>query len=438
LTLGPLVAALYFMACGGPYGIEEMVGKAGYGLALLVIVVTPLVWSLPVALMVGELSAALPEEGGYYRWVRRALGPMWGFQEAWLSLAASVFDMAIYPSLFVIYLGKIVPFFAQPPVPLVAGVAMIAVGAAWNLRGARAVGVVSIALAVAIGVPILVLCAAAFSYDGGGAPALRPHAGGALLPGILIAMWNYMGWDNASPVAGEVDRPQRTYPRALLLAIALTALTYALPVLACAAAGLDPSGWDTGAWVQVGERVGGSGLATAVAAGGIICGFGMFGSLLMAYSRLPFVLAEDGMAPAIFGRVTRGGGVPWVSILTCSVAYAACLGLGFERLVEVDVLLYGLALGLEFVALIVLRVREAALPRPFRVPGGLAGAFVCALLPMALLVVAFVRGRDETSDNAGLVTASIVIACGPLVHGIRARAAKRKPGRTGSGAGAEP
>ena len=50
----------------------------------------PLVWSLQIALLVGELASALPEDGGYYVWVRRALGPFWGFQEAWLSLAASV------------------------------------------------------------------------------------------------------------------------------------------------------------------------------------------------------------------------------------------------------------------------------------------------------------------------------------------------------------
>ena len=70
-----------------------------------ILFVTPLIWSLPTGLMVGELAAALPAEGGFYVWVRRAMGPFWGFQEAWLSLVASIFDMAIYPTLFVLYLG---------------------------------------------------------------------------------------------------------------------------------------------------------------------------------------------------------------------------------------------------------------------------------------------------------------------------------------------
>jgi amino acid transporter len=86
LTLTGLVAATYFMVAGGPYGLEELVQNVGYRTALLLLLVTPLVWSLPTALMVGELASTIPDEGGYYVWVERAMGPFWGFQEAWLSL----------------------------------------------------------------------------------------------------------------------------------------------------------------------------------------------------------------------------------------------------------------------------------------------------------------------------------------------------------------
>ncbi|MGO9404355.1 MAG: amino acid permease [Terriglobales bacterium] len=99
LTLWPLVAATFFMVSGGTYGTEDIVHGAGYGKAILILLLTPLLWSLPTAFMIGELSSALPFEGGYYAWVRRAMGSFWGFQEAWLSLVASIFDMAIYTSL---------------------------------------------------------------------------------------------------------------------------------------------------------------------------------------------------------------------------------------------------------------------------------------------------------------------------------------------------
>ena len=100
LTLWPLVAATFFMVSGGTYGTEDIVHGAGYARAIGILLVTPVVWSLPTTLMIGELASALPEEGGYYAWVRRGLGRFWGFEEAWLSLVASIFDMAIYPTLF--------------------------------------------------------------------------------------------------------------------------------------------------------------------------------------------------------------------------------------------------------------------------------------------------------------------------------------------------
>src|ERR1700689_171218 len=109
MRLLPLIAATYFMVSGGPYGIEDILGGAGYGVAILILALLPFLWSLPTTLMIGELASAIPAEGGFYVWVRRALGPFWGFQEGWLSLAASVFDMAIYPAIFVLYLTRIAP-----------------------------------------------------------------------------------------------------------------------------------------------------------------------------------------------------------------------------------------------------------------------------------------------------------------------------------------
>ncbi|HET9699182.1 MAG TPA: APC family permease, partial [Terriglobales bacterium] len=64
LTLLPLIATIFFMVSGGPYGLEEIIQKAGYFRTILILALVPFIWSVPVALMVGELSAALPEEGG--------------------------------------------------------------------------------------------------------------------------------------------------------------------------------------------------------------------------------------------------------------------------------------------------------------------------------------------------------------------------------------
>jgi amino acid transporter len=424
ITLLPLVAATYFMVSGGAYGLEDLVA-CGYRTAVVALVVTPLVWSLPVALMVGELASAVPEEGGYYAWVKRAMGPFWGFQEAWLSLVASIFDMAVYPTIFTLYLEHVFPSLGSGG-KLAAGALLVLGCGLWNLRGASGVGTGSTLLAVGLLAPFAIYSAVAVSHVGGEVPASPPPSGPgahALFAGVMVAMWNYMGWDNASTIAQEVDRPERTYPLAMMITVLLVTLTYLVPVAATAAAGIAPVGWTTGSWVDAGRIVGGRVLELGMVAGGIVCGVGMYNALLLSYSRVPLALAEDGLLPAWLRKTDAKTGTPYASVIVCSFAYAACLGIGFSRLVELDVLLYGASLVLEFVALVVLRVREPGLPRPFRVPGGLAGAAALGLGPVALLLAALWQGRDEKIGPVPTVAFGAILALlGPAVYALRRKA----------------
>src|SRR5437899_6543378 len=123
------------MVSGGTYGTEEIIHGAGYGGGILILLFLPVLWCLPTAFMIGELSSALPQEGGYYAWVRRGLGNFWGFQEAWLSLAASIFDMAIYPTLFVFYLKQMSPWFGQGNHGIYAGLFVVVMCAALESCG---------------------------------------------------------------------------------------------------------------------------------------------------------------------------------------------------------------------------------------------------------------------------------------------------------------
>src|SRR6202161_4438636 len=198
MRLLPLVGATYFMVAGGPYGLEDIIGDAGYGRALLLLLLIPIIWSLPTSLMVGELASALPEEGGYYCWVRRALGGFWGFQEAWLSLAASVFDMAIYPVTFVLYLGRVAPGWTAGYRGTLWALAVVLACAAWNLRGAKAVGEGSVGMFAVLVAPFVVLVGLGF-WKGfvEHAPVLillrAPVAAPSLAGAVSVALWNYMG-----------------------------------------------------------------------------------------------------------------------------------------------------------------------------------------------------------------------------------------------------
>jgi amino acid transporter len=90
-----------------------------------------------------------------------------------------------------------------------------------------------------------------------------------------------------------------------------------------------------------------------------------------------------------------------------------CLGLGFERLVTIDVLLYGMSLMLEFVALVVLRIKEPTLRRPFKVPGGMAGAVLLGVSPVLLLGFSIIHGEGEQIlGMSGLAFGLLLIGAG--------------------------
>jgi len=119
----------------------------------------------------------------------------------------------------------------------------------------------------------------------------------------------------------------------------------------------------------------------------------MFNALMMSYARVPMVMAEDGLLPSALARRNRKG-VPWVALLVCATAWALALQFSFERLISIDLMLYGASLILEFVALVVLRLREPNLARPFRA-GNLAIAIALGVMPTALIVYAALSARDE-------------------------------------------
>jgi amino acid transporter len=419
------------MVSGGTYGTEEIISGAGYGHGILILLFLPVLWCLPTAFMIGELSSALPAEGGYYAWVRRGLGNFWGFQEAWLSLAASIFDMAIYPTLFVFYLKQMAPWFGVGSHGVLAGLFVVVTCAALNLAGIRVVGITSLWLFFLLSAPfalIVLLTPVRAGALAGGVHATEAGAGLGLLGGVLVAMWNYMGWDN------EVERPQRTYPRAMIAAVILVSLTYVLPFAAVYFMGVPASAFaEDGSWAKVAGLVGGKlmgfeWLRFLVVLGGMMSGFGMFNALVMSYSRLPLAMARDGMLPKIFAKTSARTQAPWVAIIACATCWALCLGLGFKRLVTLDIMLYGAALMLEFVTLVALRIREPQLKREFRVPGGLAGAILAGVFPLALLMIALVQSESQSVLGInGLLFGILIMAAGFALYASTRKLRKSLP-----------
>lgn len=413
LTTLPLVFVIFFNVSGGAITLEGLVASTGPGLSLLLLLVIPIVWSLPETLIIGELASMLPEEGGYYRWVRRAFGPFWGFQNGWYTWLYSLVDMAIYPALLNQYLAWFVPALS-PGARWVIALVMIWGAAGINLRGAFPVGRVSVIVgSFVLGAFALV---AVFALPNVSHTPWQPFSkpgqglGAGLAVGLSTALWNYFGWDNASTVGGEVVDAGRTYPRALALALPLVVLGYFVPLLPALGA-TDWTTWSDGSWPAIARAATGSAgvvLAPMLAIAGMVSAIALFNALLLVYTRIPLAMALDGLLPPVLAR-TDARGTPTVAIVTSAAIYSVFVLVPFGNLVVADAIFYAAALMLEFASLVWFRAREPNLRGPFRVPLGTAGVALLAFVPFVVFVtvvaISFYDGEYGFASAASAVTA---------------------------------
>jgi len=426
--LGPvqLTAVVFFMVSGGPYGIEPLIRQVGPSVSFLLILLIPIVWSIPAQLMVLELNGMMPRYGGYYQWVKTALGPSWGFFEGWWSWLFGFVDLAIYPVLFVEYLSFLVPEIAGQR-QLVC-LAVVWLSAAVNLLGILPTGRSSVALGVAVVVPFLVLFGHGWIAVGHPAPVLPglPDPGFAALGmGLFTVMWNYLGWDNTSPFAEEVRQPARSYLVSFLWALVVIAGMYLLAILTAVRSGISPATLESEGFPALGLLLGGPWLGSAIAVGGMASATGIFLSSLLYVSRLPKVMADDRLLPRSLRRLHQRTEAPQTSILFCTACVSVMVFWDFSDLLIIDVTLYSAALALEFVSLIVLRIRQPDAGRPFRIPLGTTGLFVLSAGPMlcCLAALASLFWTGSTHNGASWFAACALLS-GPIMWmaGLRRKA----------------
>jgi amino acid transporter len=384
-------------------------------------VLTPLFWSAPVALVMAELASAMPDEGGYVTWTRRAFGPYWSFQVGWWSWIDSFVDVAVYPALFVEYLQFWLPSLA-PLERWLLVVAFIVALTGLNLLGVRPTGHAALALAIVALLPVAALTVVALI-----GPRIAPWtpltpAGQGLETvglGLAVLMWNYSGWDTPSTILGETREPQRAFRTAMFLTLPILIAAYLLPVGAALASGaLEWSQWTTGVLPSIARSVGGDWLGHAVAAGAVLSTAGLFMSLLLTNSRLPYVLARDHVMPRWLGAVDPTFGTPWTAVVVSAALYAAFAVFSFKELIVLNIWLYSLSLLVELAAFVRLRLSAPGMPRPWRVPGGMAGAVTVVVFP-ALFCLGAMATAGWTNTIAGVAAA----LTGPLAYRVLGRRA---------------
>jgi amino acid transporter len=423
-TAFQLVFMTYAVICSGAYGLEEMVSSSGPGMAILTLAVLPFVWAAPLSLACAELAARFPVEGGYYRWARIAFGEFTGYLAGWFTWLAIFATNATFAVLFASYLRHFVPALS----PL--GHFLVAAGLVWltvalNYRGIHLVGTAAVVLTVLIFLPFValtVLGVRGWRFDPS-TPFVAPGetVGAAFLQGLLIAIWLYSGFEKLTVNAEEVESPSRSFPLALAWAVPMIALSYILPTVAALAANGDWTEWTEAHFSAAAAAIGGPILGAAMAAGGLLSNACLLLVTVLGQSRLPLVLAEDGLFPSWLGRRHARFGTPVASLVAGGMVLTALCVLPFAKLAGLFSLVQVLCYMLIYASLFRLRARPAeGIAGGFRIPLGRLGLVVMTAPSVALAVLVIFQSlrRGEGFDAVQAAIAVAVFASGPVSYAI--------------------
>lgn len=417
LKLLPLIALIFYDVSGGPFGIEDSVrGGGGPLLSLLGFLIFPLIWSVPEALITAELATSFPENGGYVVWVSSAFGPFWGFQEGFWKWFSGVIDNALYPVLFLDYLKHSFPIF-ENTLARIPALLFITVSLTYlNYRGLHIVGFSAVLLAAFSLFPFIVMSVLAI-------PQIRPQRWLVIeskkvnLREYFNSMfWNLNYWDKASTLAGEVEDPSKTFPKALFGAMVLVLSSYLIPLLSgTGALNSSPSEWSDGYFAEVGMLIGGSWLKWWIQGAAALSNLGLFEAEMSGDAFQLLGMSEMGMLPAIFASRSKYG-TPTVSIL-CSASGVIFLSwMSFQEILEFLNFLYGIGMLFELAAFIRLRIKKPDLHRPYRVPLQTFGATVLCLPPALLLILVMCLASATTFLFSGAIILIGMVLYPSLIH----------------------
>ena len=326
------------------------------------------------ALTYAELGAMRPEAGGIYVYIRDAFGPLPAFLYGWSAFFVIASGaLATLAVAFSVYLGQLIPM--SPTTSRVVSVGLIAVLALLNIRGTRRsvtlqnyttviklAGLAGLALLlIALGDPRAVVSTAS---------SASPTARG-LGAAMISVLWAYEGWQYVTCLAGEARDPQRTFPRAITLALVGVATLYVVTNIGYVAA-LGPTA------VAESQRVAADALTASVGPGAahfvsvliLISILSSTNASVLSPSRIYYAMARDGVFFARLSQVSPRFGTPAFAILAGSAWAMVMAATGsFDQLLTYVVFAAWIFYGLGALSIFVYRRRQPHAPRPFRVPG---------------------------------------------------------------------
>lgn len=410
-----LAAIIFFTISGGPYGLEPLLYYCGGKLAFWLLVAIPLLWDIPIICTVLELNSMMPVTGGYYEWVKRALGLRWAFYEGWWSWLYTFIDLAIYPQLIIMYASLFFPQVAAHKLPVY--LCFIWAGALLNILGIRPVGKTSVYLGILVIIPFILLFVFGLNYASvhhSTAVVNVDHMSQYLGLAIFTVIWNLIGWDNITTYAGEVNKPVTSYLRAISLTFVFIFLLYFGITYVAHKSGISAELLKDSGYPALGMLVAGKWLSVLIAIGGMVSSMGLFLAILLSVSRIPEVMADDKLLPAVLHKLHPRYGTPYISIIICAAIVSFMVMLTFGELLIIDITVYFVGIMLEFISLLMLRRKEPDAHRPFKIPLNVTGLCIMYMLPLGIYCFALF---NVITTVPGIYRSLIIIAA-MLLSGV--------------------
>ena len=397
-SLGAMIFFLYCACAGGAFGIESMISSSGPGLTLILLVIIPILWALPIGLYCSELTNLVPVAAGPYVWSKMAFGEFWGFSFGFWIALANYLTGAAYVVLAVDYIGMYVPLTAMSAFILKA--AFIIIFTVINLRGLEEVSIVSTIFCIII---LVAFAAVAFvgltHWEFNPMDPIMPAGESAFSSwgtGIAIGVWMYCGYVVIAFLGGEVENPG-IIPKAMKITIVVIAASYILPTLGGIVSVGPWSEWGisidyssvlsthVGAW---------AGVAFMIAA--VIAQCSIFNACITSATRSFIPMAQDNLCPKFLAKLSPNRRVPAVAILLLAAINLVLVNINFEILVTIlSPVLFVLYVGIAFAYV---KLRKDYPPEKrgglYYVKSKLAPVYICGGPLIVGLVSFFVNGTE--------------------------------------------
>jgi len=283
-----------------------------------------------------SLARRAPLAGGPYAYTRLAFGDLAGFLMAWgywISVLAAVAAIAVA---FISYLTIFFPSLGTHPFAAVAA----AVGTIWlltavNAMGIRSGGHVQLWTTLLKILPLAALMIFGWlSFDPAHFTPFNPtgkSAFSATTATVALTLWAFLGLESATIPAGSISDPARTIPRATMLGTGIAAILYmgsTLAVMGIVSPAVLAS--STAPFADAARALAGSWAGIAVGVGAVISCFGALNGWILIQGQIPLALADDGLFPRVFARVSRTG-TPVIGLVISSLLVTLLVAANYTR-----------------------------------------------------------------------------------------------------------